>query len=118
LSKAFFDEYTLHYKLFTEYLQNSNFRKSIFNISIPQDAKKEELDIAYKPIRDFVKKMLGRIVFLYFVQKKGWLGASNTDYSDGSDNFIFQLCEKSGSNENKNVKQNNKVIKFLMTYSF
>jgi len=100
LSKAFFDEYTLHYKLFTEYLQNSNFRKSIFNISIPQDAKKEELDIAYKPIRDFVKKMLGRIVFLYFVQKKGWLGASNTDYSDGSDNFIFLLFQKSGGNEN------------------
>ena len=100
LSKAFFDEYTLHYKLFTEYLQNSNFRKSIFNISVPQDAKKEELDIAYKPIRDFVKKMLGRIVFLYFVQKKGWLGATDTDYINGSDNFIFQLFEKSGSNEN------------------
>ena len=100
LSKAFFDEYTLHYKLFTEYLQKSNFRKSVFNISIPQDAKKEELDIAYKPIRDFTKKLLGRIVFLYFVQKKGWLGATNSEYKDGDPDFIFKLFQLSGSNEN------------------
>jgi len=99
LSKAFFDEYTLHYKLFTEYLQNSNFRKSIFNITIPQDAKKEELDIAYKPIRDFTKKLLGRIVFLYFVQKKGWLGATNLEYKDGDPDFIFKLFMSSGANE-------------------
>lgn len=44
--------------------------------------------------------MLGRIVFLYFVQKKGWLGASNIDYIDGSDNFIFELYEESGADEN------------------
>lgn len=99
LSKAFFDEYTLHYKLFTEYLQNSNFRKSIFNITIPQDAKKEELDIAYKPIRDFTKKLLGRIVFLYFVQKKGWLGATDLEYKDGDPDFIFKLFVSSGANE-------------------
>jgi len=99
LSKAFFDEYTLHYKLFTEYLQNSNFRKSIFDITIPQDAKKEELDIAYKPIRDFTKKLLGRIVFLYFVQKKGWLGATDLEYKDGDPDFIFKLFMSSGANE-------------------
>jgi adenine-specific DNA-methyltransferase len=99
LSKAFFDEYTLHYKLFTEYLQNSNFRKSIFNITIPQNAKKEELDIAYKPIRDFTKKLLGRIVFLYFVQKKGWLGATDLEYKDGDPDFIFKLFMSSGANE-------------------
>ena len=99
LSKAFFDEYTLHYRLFTEYLQNSNFRKSIFNITIPQNAKKEELDIAYKPIRDFTKKLLGRIVFLYFVQKKGWLGATDLEYKDGDPDFIFKLFMSSGANE-------------------
>lgn len=99
LSKAFFDEYTLHYKLFTEYLQNSNFRKSIFNITIPQDAKKEELDIAFKPIRDFTKKLLGRIVFLYFVQKKGWLGANDLEYKDGDPDFIFKIFMSSGANE-------------------
>ena len=100
LSTAFFDEYTLHYKKFVDYLENSNFRKSVFDITHYPNATDKEKETANKPIRDFAKKMLGRIVFLYFVQKKGWLGASNTDYENGSDNFIYQLFEKSGANEN------------------
>ncbi len=99
LSKAFFDEYTLHYRNFCDYLQESNYRKSVFNISFPADASKQEKDKASKPIRDFVKKLLGRIVFLYFVQKKRWLGASDTHYSDGLGNFIKQLFLQSGGND-------------------
>ncbi len=99
LSKAFFDEYTLHYQNFCDYLQESNYRKSVFNITFPAGATKQEKDKASKPIRDFVKKLLGRIVFLYFVQKKGWLGASNTHYTDGMPDFIKQLFHQSGGNE-------------------
>lgn len=99
LSKAFFDEYTLHYQKFCDYLQESNFRKSVFKITIPANATKEEKDKACKPIRDFVKKLLGRIVFLYFVQKKGWLGASDTNYKDGLTDFIKQLFKQSGGND-------------------
>jgi hypothetical protein len=99
LSNAFFDEYTLHYQKFCDYLQESNFRKSVFNITIPTNATKEEKDKACKPIRDFVKKLLGRIVFLYFVQKKGWLGASDTQYKDGLTDFIKQLFKQSGGND-------------------
>jgi very-short-patch-repair endonuclease len=99
LSKAFFDEYTLHYQNFCDYLQESNYRKSVFNIDFPNNATKEQKDKASKPIRDFVKKLLGRIVFLYFVQKKGWLGASDTDYTDGAGDFIRQLFFESGGNE-------------------
>lgn len=99
LSKAFFDEYTLHYQNFCDYLQESNFRKSVFNITFPSGASKQDKDKASKPIRDFVKKLLGRIVFLYFVQKKGWLGARDTNYSDGLGDFIKQLFNKSGGND-------------------
>ncbi len=99
LSKAFFDEYTLHYQNFCDYLQESNYRKSVFNITFPAGASKQDKDKASKPIRDFVKKLLGRIVFLYFVQKKGWLGASNNNYSDGLGDFIKQLFNKSGGND-------------------
>lgn len=99
LSKAFFDEYTLHYQNFCNYLQESNYRKSVFNISFPANATKQEKDKASKPIRDFVKKLLGRIVFLYFVQKKGWLGASDTNYTDGLRDFIKQLFFQSGGND-------------------
>lgn len=99
LSKAFFDEYTLHYQNFCDYLQESNYRKSVFNITFPAGATKQEKDKSSKPIRDFVKKLLGRIVFLYFVQKKGWLGSSDNNYADGLGDFIKQLYNKSGGNE-------------------
>ena len=99
LSKAFFNEYTLHYQNFCNYLQESNYRKSVFNITFPVDATKQEKDKASKPIRDFVKKLLGRIVFLYFVQKKGWLGATDTSYANGQNDFIKQLFEKAGGND-------------------
>ena len=86
LSKAFFDEYKLHYEKFLQYLKQSNFKKSAFNAN-------------EKLIRDFVKKLLGRLVFLSFVQKKGWLGASSTDYKDGDPDFLLNLYLGSGANE-------------------
>jgi len=97
MSKSFFDEYKAHYEKFCDYLQDSNYRTSVFRISIDFDATKKEKDKACKPIRDFTKKLLGRIVFLYFVQKKGWLGASSTEYKDGSTEFIRELFISSGA---------------------
>jgi len=99
LSKAFFDEYTLHYQKFCDYLQESNFGNSVFKVSISANTTKEEKDKACKPIRDFVKKLLGRIIFLYFVQKKGWLGASDTNYKDGLIDFIKKIFMQSGGND-------------------
>jgi len=87
LSKAFFDEYTLHYVKFVEYITKSNFKKSVF--------KDNE-----KAIRDFTKKLLGRIVFLYFVQKKGWMGASDISYKNGMPDFLMYLFKSSGANSN------------------
>ena len=87
LSKAFFDEYRdTHYTGFVDYLRNSPFKQSVFNAD-------------EKAIRDFVKKLLGRIVFLYFIQKKGWLGAKNEDYQDGDKNFMSHFYQKAGANE-------------------
>ena len=87
MSKAFFDEYRdIHYLGFVDYLTRSNFKQSVFNGN-------------EKAIRDFVKKLLGRIVFLYFIQKKGWLGASNAKYKDGDKNFMSNFYRKSGANE-------------------
>lgn len=86
LSKEFFAKYKDHYQAFVDYLVASNFYKSAF-------------DGDEKTIRDFVKKTLGRIVFLYFLQKKGWLGASDDTYSDGDNNFMQTYWETSGKNE-------------------
>ena len=43
---------------------------------------------------DFPKKLMGQIVFLYFLQKKGWLGvAKGGDWGDGPHNFLRQLFD-------------------------
>ncbi len=52
-----------------------------------------------KAVRDFAKKLLGRIVFLHFVQKKGWLGATNDRWQDGNRNFIQDLFLTSGKRD-------------------
>lgn len=51
---------------------------------------------------DFAKKLLGQIVFLYFLQKKGWFGvAKKADWGTGSKNFLRELFEKKyGSYDN------------------
>jgi len=44
---------------------------------------------------NFAKKLLGQIVFLYFLQKKGWFGAGrDNDWGSGSKNFLRELYEK------------------------
>lgn len=47
-----------------------------------------------KAIRDYVKKLMGRLVFLQFLQKKGWLGVPvNAKWGDGDREFIQHLFE-------------------------
>lgn len=44
----------------------------------------------------FTKKLLGQIVFLYFLQKKGWLGvAQNARWGTGKKRFVQELFEQS-----------------------
>jgi len=44
---------------------------------------------------NFAKKLLGQIVFLYFLQKKGWFGVGrDDDWGTGSKNFLRELFDK------------------------
>ena len=63
LSKEFFDEYHRHYDIIVKELEREGNSGTIYH--------------------DYVKKMLGRIVFLHFLQKKGWL--------DGNQAFLRDL---------------------------
>ena len=46
-------------------------------------------------IVDFSKKLLGQIVFLYFLQKKGWFGVKKGQkWGSGSKHFLRELFEK------------------------
>lgn len=45
-----------------------------------------------KAVRDYVKKLMGRLVFLQFLQKKGWLGVpANAAWGEGDAEFIQNL---------------------------
>ncbi|MBR4197390.1 MAG: N-6 DNA methylase [Bacteroidales bacterium] len=62
LSDEFFKEYHRHYDTIIDYL-----------------VKNANLDVKDSILHDYVKKMMGRIVFLHFLQKKGWLN-DDTNY--------------------------------------
>ncbi len=81
VSKEFFVKYKKHYQAFVDSLIESKYKANIFGSN-------------EKAIRDFVKKMLGRIVFLQFLQKKGWLDvASDKHYGEGNKNFLAEFFE-------------------------
>ena len=57
-------------------------------------------DFAAKEVSavDFSKKLLGQIVFLYFLQKKGWFGVGRgKEWGSGSKHFLRELFEKKHS---------------------
>lgn len=81
VSKEFFVKYKKHYQSFVDSLIESPYKANIFGSN-------------EKAIRDFVKKMLGRIVFLQFLQKKGWLDVSlDKHYGEGNKNFLAEFFE-------------------------
>jgi type I restriction-modification system DNA methylase subunit len=81
VSKEFFVKYKKHYQSFVDSLIESPYKANIFGSN-------------EKAIRDFVKKMLGRIVFLQFLQKKGWLDvAIDKHYGEGNKNFLAEFFE-------------------------
>lgn len=61
---------------------------------------KIKADFAEKDVDtvDFAKKLLGQIVFLYFLQKKGWFGVErDADWGTGPKDFLRQLYNKKHS---------------------
>ena len=63
---------------------------------VATDFKEKNIDTA-----DFAKKLLGQLVFLYFLQKKGWFGvARDKKWGDGSKRFLRDLFDKWHKNVN------------------
>jgi hypothetical protein len=88
LNEDFFKSYKEYFEKGVSYLaSNDGYYKLLI------DNKQTDEDKRQKPIRDFVKKLLGRIVFLHFLQKKGWLGCSPQSklWVDGDTQFMQTL---------------------------
>lgn len=91
LNKDFFKSYKSHFEKFWKYLANDDnpYRQNLI------DTEKDTKDKQEKPIRDFCNKLLGRIVFLHFLQKKGWMGCSpdSKEWTAGAPRFMQQLFD-------------------------
>lgn len=87
VTKEFFEQYKL---LFLNLKGNlDSLLKSDKIISTDFSSKSIETEA-------FAKKLLGQIVFLYFIQKKGWLGVpKNESFGKGNKRFLKSLYKKS-----------------------
>lgn len=86
VTKEFFKEYRNLFLKTREALDTTI--KS--NSRAKADFESKEIDTV-----DFSKKLLGQIVFIYFLQKKGWFGVkANNKWGSGPKDFISQLFLK------------------------
>jgi len=92
LSDEFFDRYREQYADFIQYVTGKRFVKSGSkwvekDMGDPNPALMRAFGNDEKKIRDYIKKMMGRITFLHFLQRKGWM--------NGDLNYMQSLFERS-----------------------
>ena len=132
LSKEFFDEYREHYADIVEYITGKRYVKEKGKwvektIHEPCHEIFDQFVAVYKDpektVRDYIKKLMGRLVFLQFLQKKEWMGvpANRQDWKGGDtrflqnnfnefadkDNFIDGFLEPLFNDLNTNRQNNN-----------
>ncbi len=78
LSDEFFDKYREQYANFIQYVTGKRYVKvgSKWQEEVkgtPNAALMQAFGYDEKKIRDYIKKMMGRITFLHFLQRKGWM---------------------------------------------
>ena len=97
LSDEFFDKYREQYANFVQYVTG----KRVVKVGGKwEERKMSEPDVALmsafgyddKKVRDYIKKMMGRITFLHFLQRKRWLC--------GDLNYMQNLYERSKYKDN------------------
>ncbi|MEW6618275.1 MAG: TaqI-like C-terminal specificity domain-containing protein [bacterium] len=91
VTRQFYEDYKGLYEKLTQEL----------NSLMEEDGRiKKEFETKSIDTANFAKKLLGQIVFLYFLQKKGWLGVGKNNegsfkpWGTGQKNFLRLLFEK------------------------
>ena len=108
LTNEFFGKYKEEYDKFVEYITGKRYVKKGNKyveaiIHEPHPTLYPCFSNNDKLVRDYVKKMLGRIVFLHFLQKKGWLGVPyNEEWGSGDRNFMLNLFKKATEKQQEN----------------
>ena len=107
LSKEFFGKYKTQYETFVNYMVDptNGMRQHFIDTDFDHTGMTADKirDREEKPIRDYVKKLLGRIVFLHFLQKKGWLGVpAGKEWGEGDRNFMLNIFKNANENQKGN----------------
>ena len=86
VTDEFFEQYKELFHMLTESIEKTKEKDPIIQ---------EEFNNKKIKSSDFAKKILGQIVFLYFIQKKGWLGVpAEGKWGEGPKDFLRQLYNK------------------------
>ena len=107
LSKEFFGKYKAQYEAFVNYMVDpaNGMRQDFIDTDFDHTGMTADKirDREEKPIRDYVKKLLGRIVFLHFLQKKGWLGVpAGKEWGEGDRDFMLKLFKNATERQKEN----------------
>lgn len=107
LSKEFFGKYKTQYEAFVNYMVDptNGMRQHFIDTNFDHTGMTADKirDREEKPIRDYVKKLLGRIVFLHFLQKKGWLGVpAGKEWGEGDHDFMLNIFKNANENQKEN----------------
>ena len=107
LSQEFFGKYKAQYEAFVNYMVDpaNGMRQDFIDMHFDHSSMTADKirDREEKPIRDYVKKLLGRIVFLHFLQKKGWLGVpAGKEWGEGDRDFMLKLFENASPEQKEN----------------
>lgn len=100
LSKDFFSKYKEIYEDLVEFITGVRYIKkgNKWIATTTHEAHfqlRNYFDNDEKQARDFCKRIMGRIVFLYFIQKKGWLAVpKDKTWGQGDMDYLFNLFDK------------------------
>ena len=102
VSDMFFDEYKKNYEDIIQFITGKRMVK--VNNKWEEQVKNEPCEYIMqefasfanpeKAVRDYVKKLMGRLVFLQYLQKKGWLGVKNGVWGSGDPEFVQNLFQR------------------------
>lgn len=131
LSDDFFKEYKVFYEDIVQYITGARFVEEKKNQYIRKELSAPCSEIfdqfvdcyastenAEKAVRNYVKKLMGRLVFVQFLQKKGWLGipVEKIGWSGGDLRFLQNLFANASDEEKNDFID--KVLEDVLFYAF
>ncbi len=130
LSDDFFREYKVFYEDIVQYITGARYveeKKNKFTrkeMCAPCSEIYDQFatkygDDAERAVRNYVKKMMGRLVFIQFLQKKGWLGipTSQSDWRDGDTDFLQNIFAEVSPEDRANFVDNVLEVIFFEAFN-